>query len=227
MAVRLKRYQLGKPQPVKGKNIFYLSGTTSFCILRTCRKTRLPCVKWREPSSAQLVYITSLTLSMALTCLPSHLLEITYISHLSYTVRKHEGLICYYSMFRWVHIQHGFDTSAIVKLKRVLLSNYFQKTHQPQDLFTNLGIVFGINEGWIIVKYYPLNHVTGLVFKRRVLLVIAGLANVFWTLVFLESIGHLYQVHYAACFPAFLCFLVAKIHLHPESSSLYDITLFI
>lgn len=145
-------------------------------------------------------------LSMAVTCLQSHLLEITYISHLSYTVRKYEGLVCYYSMFRWVHIQHGFDTSAFVKLKRILLSKYFQKTNQLQDLFTNLGIVFGINEGWIIIKYYPFNHVTGLVFKCRVHLVIAALANIFWTLVFLESIGHLYQVYYAVYFLSFLCF---------------------
>lgn len=199
---------------------------TSFCILGTCRKTRLPCVRWREPSSAQLVYITSLMLSMAITCLQSHLLEITYINHLSYTVKKHDGLICYYSMFRWVHIQHGFDTSAFVKLKRVLLSKYFQKMHQLQDLFTNLGIVFGINEGWIIIQFYPLNHVTRLMFIPRVRLVIAGLANIFWTLVFLESIGHLYQIYYAAYFLSFLYFLV-KTHLHPESSNLYDITLFI
>lgn len=166
-------------------------------------------------------------LSMAVTCLQSHLLEITYINHLSYTVRKHEGLVCYYSMFRWVHIQHGFDTSAFVKLKRVLLSKYFQKTHQPQDLFTNLGIVFGINEGWIIIKYYPLNHVTGLVFKCRVHLVIAGLANIFGHLYFSRALDIYTKYIMQFIFSLSSVFLVAKIHLHPESSSLYDITLFI
>lgn len=84
-----------------------------------------------------------------------------------------------------------------------------------------------MDEGLTIIRYYTLSHMTGLVFKGRVLLVITGLANILKIFAFLKSTGRLYQVCYAICFLSFLYFSVAKTHPHAESFDLYDITLFI